>query len=368
MRILMITQELDRSSPLLGVAHDWARAIADRVSDLTVVAGRVGSLELPDNVSVLPMRRNSSDPSWRAGLELVRQLARSLLSRRVDLVFAHMVPDYVLLSAPFAKLAKIPICMWYASHGRTRSLRLAHRLMDAAVTASPDSYPQRDGKVLVMGHGIDESSFGASQRSESKPPVILYASRITPLKQTALAVEALGSPPLRDHPDRPVLEVAGEPFRDSDHEYLREVRHRVEELGLTDRVRFLGAVPAHEMPRTLARAQLSVSFRTSPALDKNGLEALLAGVPVVSNNPSYISVLGSFTPQLYVDGDDPPEVAGRLARLLDDPELRARCAAELRASVESNHGLSGFADRLVRAFEDICRGVTPLSEQSPARG
>jgi glycosyltransferase involved in cell wall biosynthesis len=188
------------------------------------------------------------------------------------------------------------------------------------------------------------------------------------MKQIHLAIEALGHAELRDRPDGPVLEIAGEPFRDDDREYLRSLRRRVGELRLNGRVRFLGAVPGNEMPQALARAHLAVSLRGAPALDKNGLEALLAGVPVVSNNPSYKPVVGPFADDLYVEGDDPGALAAKLARLLDNAELRSRLAASLRETVEADHGLSGFADRLVGLFQAVCGGVPPRSMQASAGG
>jgi glycosyltransferase involved in cell wall biosynthesis len=328
----------------------------------------VGAFDLPNNVTVVPLRSTEGVSAKRAGLALAAELGRRSWTREIDLVFAHMVPTYALIAAVFAKPVRIPICLWYASHGLTKRLRIAHRVVDSVATASTDSYPLNGRKVVVLGHGIDASRYTAADGGKADPPVILAASRITAMKQIHLAVEALGHARLWDRPDGPVLEVAGEPFRDDDREYLRSLRRRVGELGLTDRVRFLGAVPGDEMPNTLARAQLAVSLRGAPALDKNGLEALLAGVPVVSNNPSYRSVVGSFADDLYVEGDDPGMLAAKLARLLDDAELRSRIAASLRDSVEADHGLSGFADRLVGLFEAVCRGVPPRSTQASTGG
>ena len=368
MRVLMITQELNAASSVLRVAHDWADAISSRVSELIVAAGRVGTFELPENVTVVPLRRADSVSAGGAGLALAAELGRRVSTRKIDLIFAHMVPAYALIAAVFAKPVGVPVCLWYASHGLSKRLRIAHRLVDAVATASPDSYPLHGRKVAVLGHGIDSSRYTAADAVKADPPVILAASRITPMKQIHLAVEALGHVELRDRPDSPVLEVAGEPFRDDDREYLRSLQRRVGELGLTDRVRFLGAVPGDEMPQTLARAHLAVSLRAAPALDKNGLEAVLAGVPVVSNNPSYRSVVEPFADDLYVEGDDSRALAAKLAGLLDDAGLRSRIAVSLRETVEAEHGLPGFADRLVGLFEAVCSGVPPRAAPAPDGG
>ena len=364
----MIAQELDKSSSVLRVAHDWAEAISSRVDELTVAAGRVGAFELPDNATVTPLRRAESVSSRRAAVALAAELGRRVSTKGVDLVFAHMVPAYALMAAVFAKPVGVPVCLWYASHGLSNRLRIAHRIVDAVATASPDSYPLQGDKVAVLGHGIDASRYAAADVPKSGAPVILTASRITPMKQIHLAVQALGHTELRDRPDAPVLEVAGEPFHNGDRDYLGSLHTRVRDLGLTQRVRFLGAVPGDEMPRTLARAHVALSLREAPSLDKNGLEALLAEVPIVSNNPSYKPVVGPFADDLYIEGDDPAALAAKIARLLDSAERRARIAASLRETVEADHGLTGFADRLVDLFDAICRGAPPRSAQPAAEG
>ena len=367
MRVLMITQELDESSSVLRVAHDWAEAISLRVDELIIAAARVGTFQLSDNVSVTPLRRTEGVSAKRAAVALAAELGRRVSTKGIDLVFAHMVPAYALMAVAFAKPVGVPVCLWYASHGLSNRLRIAHRIVDAVATASTDSYPLNGDKVAVLGHGIDASRYRAVDTTKSDPPVIFVASRITPMKQIHLAIEALGNSMLRDHPNTPTLEVAGTPFHDGDRDYLRRLHRRVRELGLTDRVRFVGAVPGDKMPLALARAHMALSLREAPSLDKNGLESLLAEVPIVSNNPSYKPVVGPFADDLYVEGDDAAALATKISLLLDNAELRARIAASLRETVEADHGLSGFADRLTNLFDAVCRGTFPRSAQ-PAVG
>lgn len=366
MRILMITQELSYASSNLSVAHDWAGALAARVSRLFVGAAGVGPFDLPANVTVTSFGKESGASKWQIGLNMAREIASRVLPRQVDLVFVHMVPKHALVAAPFCKLSGVPLSLWYTSHGKTGELRLAHRLVDAAITASADSYPLNGPRVVAIGHGIDTSRFAPTAEPSADPPTILLATRITPLKQVHLAIEALDRPPLRDHPARPVLEIAGEPFRESDRDYMRRLRSMAVELGIQDRVRFLGEVRGDKMPALLARASAAVSLRQYAALDKNGLEALAAGVPVVSNNPSYRPVFGRFEGDLYVEGADPLAIARALAALLDDRDRRNRIGVELREYVVRVHGLEGFAGRLVAIFEAVCRGVPPESWPAPA--
>lgn len=366
MRVLMLTQELNYESPVVLVAHDWAAALAKRVSRLVIGAAKVGRVDLPPNVGVISFGKESGASRLQIGLRMAVTVARLAMRRQVDMVFVHMVPKHALAALPFCTIARIPVCLWYTSHGLTAALRLCHRWVAASITASPDSYPLQGPGVVPIGHGIDTARFHPSPDPKTDPPVILLAGRLTPLKQVHLAVEAMALPPLRDHALRPVLEVAGGPFRDSDRAYFQQLHALTVAGGLEGRVKFVGAVPGDRMPALLQRATLAVACRQYPSLDKSGLEALIAGVPVVSNNPSYLPVFGRFAADLFVSGGDPVAIAGALAKLLDRPELRERIGGELRQEVIRAHGLEGFADRLTAVFDAVRRGVPPASALVPA--
>ncbi len=359
MKVLMITQELDPASSNMRVAHDWAAAIAARCDHLTILASRVRSPDLPANVTVIPLRCAEGGSRFAVVMRLCWQLLRLVASRQVDVVFAHMVPTFALLAWPFCKLGNRPLALWYTSHGLTRALRLAHRLINLPLTASADSYPVPDSIPAVLGHGIDTARLRGSPLSPDDPPLISLAARLTSLKQVELLIRALAAPALRDHPARPVVEIAGEPFYPADRDYLAGLKHEVDRLDLGPRVTFLGGVSGADMPSLYARSTLTVSCRAVPALDKSALESLAAGVPVVTNNPSFADLLGQHAANLLFDGDDPSILATCLARLLDDDDSRKRIAADLMENIEHAHGLEGFADRLVGVLLSLVRGHTP---------
>jgi colanic acid/amylovoran biosynthesis glycosyltransferase len=156
----------------------------------------------------------------------------------------------------------------------------------------------------------------------------------------ALAALAPAHPELRldlvgDGPDRAALER----LRDS--------------LGLRDRVRFRGVLPAERIRGELEAADLFVlAARPHPSGRMDGIpvalmEAMASGAPTVSTRLSGI-------PELVVDGvtgllvepGRPGELAAALGRLLDDPELRARLAAAAREHVERRFDLDAEAARL----------------------
>ena len=361
MKVMMIVQELDAEGSVMMVSHDWARALAKRVERLAVIAARVGTHDLPANAEVVDLDPDGHASSARKGWRLLFEAGRRLALGRMDVVFVHMVPKHALALAPLCKMLGKPLCLWYTSHGTGAALRLVNPVLDAAVTATIDSYPFPGPKIVAIGHGIDTDRFRPGLNSKDHPPVIFYAARLTPIKLVEIAIRAMDEPALREHPAGPVLEIAGEPFYPADRLYLAQLRALVASRDLNDRVRFVRNIPGERMPAALCRSTLALSLRGAPALDKNGIEAMAAGVPLLTNNPSFGPSLGEFKGMLFAEGGDPATIARLAATLLDDPGLAARIANSLRLRAVEEHGLEGFADRLVGVFESVLSGARPLS-------
>ena len=140
-RLLFITQELNYSSVNLSVAHTWVRELAQRSEALHVIASRVTDVDLPSNVSVHSLGQESDRTRWQRARKLAATVVSLVATRNVNAVMAHMVPAYALAVAPLARTVRIPVVLWYTSHGRSLSLTWANRLVNASVTASVESYP-----------------------------------------------------------------------------------------------------------------------------------------------------------------------------------------------------------------------------------
>ena len=95
----------------------------------------------------------------------------------------------------------------------------------------------------------------------------------------------------------------------------------VEELGLRDRVRFLGHVPEADLPALLAGASAFIYPSYYEGFGLPPLEAMACGAPVVSSNTSSLpEVLGDAA--LLVSPDDSEALAEAVALVLSDDALR----------------------------------------------
>lgn len=120
------------------------------------------------------------------------------------------------------------------------------------------------------------------------------------------------------------------------------------ELGLRERVRFLGGID--DIPGLLAGAQIFAHPSRSESLSNAILEAMAEGLPVVACRVGgNAEIVADGETGLLVPPDRPDLLAAALRRLLDDPPLRARLGQSgLRAVRESCD-----ESAVVRRYEEV---------------
>lgn len=146
---------------------------------------------------------------------------------------------------------------------------------------------------------------------------VLTICRLMVWKRVDNIIRALG-----DWPEDVHLLVAGDGDMQADWTRLAA------ELGLSERVRFLGNVPHGDIPLWIRAADLFVLNSEYEGLSHTLLEAQALGTPIIASgvcgNPEVIEhdVHG-----LLVDPRDPADLARAGRRLLEDPTLGARFVA-----------------------------------------
>mgnify|MGYP003339017960 CR=1 FL=1 len=243
---------------------------------------------------------------------------------------------YVLFAAPVARLAGVPIILWYAHGTADRALRLAMPFVDRVVTPTRDSFPLAgpgiDGKVRVTGHGIDVMRH-APGGAVAEPGLVLSAGRLSPVKRHELAIEAVNG-----GPEGSRLVIAGSPLHAGDVAYRNHLvsksafehspspsrRHMPWEEGTPNQVgliSFVGDVAYREMPATYRRAWVLAHASRTGSLDKVVLEAAACGTPVVASDiPPVVEAVGDAAE--LVTPDNVFDIARGLRSLLSDAARR----------------------------------------------
>ena len=135
---------------------------------------------------------------------------------------------------------------------------------------------------------------------------------------------------------------------------VETARERAAALGLADRVEIPGWVDAATVSSLLATADIFVLPSHNEGLPVAILEAMGAGLPVVATPVGAI-------PELVIANENgilvPPgsasALAGALAALIRNPELRIRLGNSARHRVERHFRLEGTAERFVTLYRAL---------------
>jgi glycosyltransferase involved in cell wall biosynthesis len=353
LRVLMITQKVERDDDVLGYVHGWIERLAVRLERLHVLGLGVGSYALPDNVTVYSMGKEKG-AGRLARLVRLAQVAGGLSRRRqIDLIFAHQCPRYALLAAPFGKFFGLPLVMFYAHKSVDLELRLAHRLVERVTTSVPTGFMLPSDKVTPVGQGIELSLFQPDFAGEEKATIVAVG-RLSPIKDYETLIRSADTLLREYRVERLKLLIVGGATGERDGQYFGHLKQTVGQLQLDGRVEFVGPVPHEEVPHYLRRATVTVNLCPTGAVDKAALEGMACGKPTVVCNRGFVPVLGAHAPHLLFDEGDPASLAERLAALLRMPvEQRRSMGMGLRDAVVAQHGVEGLADNLVRVFREV---------------
>jgi glycosyltransferase involved in cell wall biosynthesis len=182
-----------------------------------------------------------------------------------------------------------------------------------------------DADVSIVPCGVDLERFQAPGR-RLLPPAgrtrVACISRLVPRKGTADVIRALV-----DLPDAELL-VAGGPPQAMLHEdrEAEALRHLAEEVGVADRMRFLGAVDRADVPALLRSVDVVCCCPWYEPFGLVAVEAMACGVPVVATRVGGLAetVIDGRTGAL-VPPHDPAAIAAAVRWVVGD-ERRARLA------------------------------------------
>ena len=357
MRVLFITQVVDRADDNLGAVHGWIEALAGEVERVHVIALRTGALQLPSNVSVYSLGKDVGNGKLRQ-FQIFHSIAgRLALRREIDIFFPHMVPRYALLVAPYRIVQGIPTVMWYAHNTLDLKLKLADLCVDRFVTVSKDSFPLGLKKCKVVGHGVDTNLFKPPENMQIDPHGrirFLSLGRISPRKELDTLISAADL--LANRWGRRDLEfvVAGAPLAPSDHEYYNRLQARVRDLRLDDLFRFTGGIPHSEAVHLVRACDFFVNMHVEGGLGKAVLEAMSCGKPAFVSTPTYYDQFPEYKSAFLFNPRDHEGLAMKMRAALDYPrEERARIGNELRAWVIQEHDVRRQMARIVDVFRAV---------------
>ena len=125
------------------------------------------------------------------------------------------------------------------------------------------------------------------------------------------------------------------------------------DLGISDRVHFIGHVSHAELPGYLSIADVFVRPSRSEGLGSAFLEAMAAGLPVVATRVGGIpDIVQDGQNGLFCEVNHPKDVAEKINRILGDDGLRQRLAQGGRQTAQQ-HDWSKIAEQLQHIFQSL---------------
>ncbi|HEX6177257.1 MAG TPA: glycosyltransferase [Thermoanaerobaculia bacterium] len=209
------------------------------------------------------------------------------------------------------------------------------------------------GKIEVVHIGVNPDVYSdAAARSTRRSPrtQILSVAALTGAKGYHFLVDACASL-IRDGADIECRIVGDGPRRE-------EIRQRIEQHGLGDRIRLVGALPQHEVARLVGESDI---FVLPSVIAWNGqmdgipislMEAMAAGKPVIGSAISGIPELVQQNGNgLLVDSTHSDRIAGAIRKLMDDAELRERMGRTGQERVRKSFDVRNTSAHLISLLD-----------------
>ncbi len=284
MKLLIVTQVLDKHHPILGFFHRWVEEFAKHCEHVHVICLQKGEYTLPDNVTVYSLGKEAGKSRLSYLVSFYKFIWK--LRHQYDNVFVHMNQIYVILGAPFWSAQGKKVGLWYAHGSVSNSLKLAEKMTNVVFTCSPESFRVKSRKMVVAGHGIDTNHFNI--RTGEKVYDLVTVGRITKTKNLTELIEILYK--VREAYDV-TLTIVGSALNANDKKHEADLKQLIADKKLTTAVNFVGNVLQSELPKHLNQSKIFVTAAKNGSLDKAMLEALACGMPVISSAEGSRSLL-----------------------------------------------------------------------------
>jgi D-inositol-3-phosphate glycosyltransferase len=189
-------------------------------------------------------------------------------------------------------------------------------------------------RIAVVPCGVDTELFRPGSQVEARAalglppgPLVLYAGRIAPVKGLDTLLDAMAR--LREGGRAPQLLIVGGDADDPLDGHEAELRRRAEQLGLGDRVRFIGARPQPALRTYYVAADVTVLPSYYESFGMVALEAMACASPVIASRVGGLAttVREGVTGYLVADGDA-DALAARIDTVLGDADLGWRLGHE----------------------------------------
>jgi len=335
MKLLIITQKVDLDDDNLAFFHSWIKKFTEGGDGVVVITQYEGRHSLPANTKVCSLGKEKGFSKVRQLINFYRILFKNI--GKVDRVFVHMIPMWVVFGSPIFKIFGKRSYLWYTHKSVTTSLKFAEKIVDQIFTASGESFRLPSKKLVVTGHGIDTDFFSPGEKSRDDVFRILSVSRISEAKNIGLMIEAVE----KLVSERRFVEfvIVGGPITMADKAYFEKIKGST-----SSAIKFVGPVSQEKVRDYYRKSDLFLNFSKTGSVDKAVLEAMSSGVNILTSNEAFFEMLPTQNTTKDLNKD---VIAEKIGQLMN----RKSNTSSLREIVVKNHNLNNLIQKLLELMK-----------------
>ena len=342
MKLLIVTQKIDKNDDVLGFFHGWVAEFAKHCEKVTVITLGAGEYDLPRNVEVLSLGKEEG----KSRLKYTLNFYKYIWSKRKDYddVFVHMNPEYVVLGGILWRITGKKIGLWYTHKAKNLKLYIASKLANIIFTASSESFGLKSKKLHVLGHGIDIEKF----KPDNKDKVgnifnIVYVGRISLIKNQQLLTKAVDLLVNQFNFKDFKVSFVGSPLSKKDEVYKNDIDKFINDKNIGRFINFVGSVPNKDLCEIYNRADLSINLCPTGGMDKTVLESVACGLSVIALNKTFSNILPV---QSILETNDAEELAKKIIDLSKSREIQN----ELRLEIVRHHSSEKLIQNIINTY------------------
>jgi glycosyltransferase involved in cell wall biosynthesis len=330
---------MDDSDPIFAHQAEAVESLSSIFEEITVLTGKVGRFKRKLNVRVI-------STEWVPG-HSVRNVFRfyskvmPFLFRRDTQIFSHMTEVQSALIAPLTKFLRIRHYLWYAHASNSIFLKWCYVWVSGIITSTSGSCPINGFRVFPIGQGVDSTKFlPLRQLSDINKISFLHFGRFDPSKNIQEILDTCAS--LRENGREIRFTQIGGPSTQLYENKAAQVRAKFSDC---DWATFLPSILRENIPDEMKKHRALIHAYQG-SLDKTLIESTLLAVPVITVNPEYIRIFGSWSRK------ENPSLLEECQFFLDDNIIHISQEVERRREIaEKNHSLDNWTEAVANFFK-----------------
>ncbi|MBU4057347.1 glycosyltransferase, partial [Patescibacteria group bacterium] len=230
--------------------------------------------------------------------------------------------------------------MWRNHYGGSFLTDIAAAFCNKVFCTSKFSYTAKYKKTVLMPVGVDVDSCKMDVSIDRIPRSVLFLGRLDESKRPHLLIEAFGI--IAKQGIKFNATFVGGPSK-TDSGYPIRLEKQVEELGIRDKVKFVGAVPNTETFRYYRSHDVFVNCSKSGMFDKTIFKSVACGCLTIATSRDFGDLVGD---EFIFADNDSKALAEKLKRFLTVSFQERAQFMETLASCIKNHSLEALVIKL----------------------